>query len=48
MDFKMIDRALDFIQQWELEDMELAFAFKDRKSVTGVPVDKIALQYSEQ
>jgi hypothetical protein len=46
-DFKMIDRALSFIETWRLRDMELAFAFRDYKHVTGVPLDKIALRYSE-
>jgi hypothetical protein len=46
-DFKMIDRALNFIETWSLKDMELAFAFRDLKHVTGVPIEKIALRYSE-
>ncbi len=47
LDFKMIDRAIKFIETWSLRDMELAFAFRDYKEVTGVPVEKIALRYSE-
>jgi len=47
LDFKMIDRAIDFIQTWSLADMELAFAFRDYKNVTGVPIEKIALKYSQ-
>jgi len=27
--------------------MELAFAFRDYKQVTGVPVEKMAIKYSE-
>jgi hypothetical protein len=46
-DFKMIDRALDFIETWRLKNMELAFAFRDYHQVTGVPIEKIALKYSE-
>jgi hypothetical protein len=46
-DFKMIDRALDFIETWRLKHMELAFAFRDYHDVTGVPIEKIALRYSE-
>ena len=46
-DFKMIDRALDFIDTFRLKDMELAFAFRGARHVTAVPVEKIALRYSE-
>jgi hypothetical protein len=46
-DFKMIDRAINFIETWSLKDMELAFAFRGFKQVTGVPIEKIALKYSE-
>ena len=47
LDFKLIDRAVEFIEAWSLRDMELAFAFRDYKHVTGVPIEKIALRYSE-
>ena len=47
LDFKMIDRAIEFIETWRLRDMELAFAFRDYRQVTGVPVEKMALKYSE-
>jgi len=47
LDFKMIDRAVNFIETWRLRDMELAFAFRDYHRVTGVPLAKIALKYSE-
>ena len=46
-DFKMIDRALNFVETWSLRDMELAFAFRDFNHVTGVPFEKIALRYSQ-
>ncbi len=45
--FKMIDRALEFIHRWNLEDIELAFAFDDPEEVTRVPIDKMELRYSE-
>jgi hypothetical protein len=45
--FKMIDRAIDFVHQWHLHDIELAFAFDDPEDVTTVPLDKMALRYSE-
>lgn len=44
--FKMIDRALEFIDQWKLKDVELAFAFENK--VTRVPLDKMGLRYSER
>ncbi len=46
--FKMIDRALQFIHRWKLKDVELAFAFSDGEEVTGVPMDKLGLKYSER
>ncbi len=46
-DFKLIDRALEFIDTWRLKDMELAFAFRGGKQVTGVPPERVALRYSE-
>ena len=46
LDFKMIDRALDFIDTWRLKDMELAFAFRGAHNVTAVRPEKIALHYS--
>jgi hypothetical protein len=46
-DFKMIDRALNFIDAWRLKDMELAFAFRGAKNVTAVRPEKIALHYSQ-
>jgi hypothetical protein len=46
-DFKLIDRALEFIETFRLKDMELAFAFRGANKVTGVPPERIALRYSE-
>jgi len=45
--FKMIDRALDFVSRFELPDLELVFAFDDLDEVTTVPLDKMELRYSE-
>jgi len=39
-DFKLIDRALDFIDTFRLKDMELAFAFRGAHHVTAVPPEK--------
>ena len=45
--FKLIDRALDFVEKWHLQDMELAFAFDDGDEVTRVPINKMELRYSQ-
>jgi len=47
LDFKMIDRALEFIDTWRLKDMELAFTFRGARQVTSVAPEKIGLRYSE-
>ena len=47
MNFKMIDHALEFVRKWNLQDVELAFAFADLAQVTRVPLDKISVPYSE-
>jgi hypothetical protein len=47
LDFKMIDRALNFVETWSLKDMELAFAFRGARHVTAVAPEKIALRYSQ-
>ena len=46
--FKLIDHALDFVKQWRLMDVELAFAFDEDEDVTRVPLDKMELRYSER
>ena len=48
LDFKMIDRAIDFIDTWSLKNMELAFSFKGTHNVTAVPYEKVALHYSHR
>jgi hypothetical protein len=47
LDFKLIDRALNFIETWRLRDMELAFSFRNNNKVTGVSIERIELRYSE-
>jgi len=47
LDFKMIDRAINFVETWSLKDIELAFAFRGAHQATAVPLEKIALGYSE-
>ena len=48
LNFKSIDRALDFVETWDLQDVELAFGFNGASTVTQVPLEKIALRYSEK
>ena len=45
--FKLIDRAIDFVDHWHLNDVELAFAFDDPEDVTTVPIERMELRYSE-
>jgi len=45
-DFRFIDRALQFVETWELEQVELAFVFDDPQSVTTVPLEKTAMRYA--
>jgi hypothetical protein len=47
LNFRSIDRALDFIKNYNLQDIELAFAFDDSETVTVSPVEKINLRFSE-
>ncbi len=46
--FKLIDRAMQFIEHWKLQDVEIAFAFQDSAFVTRVPLARIALPYSQK
>jgi len=43
----MIDRAIDFVDRWQMADVELAFVFDDRDDVTTVPLEQMELRYSE-
>jgi hypothetical protein len=45
-DFRFVDRALKYVETWKLENVELAFAFDDYENVTGVSLEKAALQYT--
>jgi hypothetical protein len=47
LNFKSIDRALEFVQTWQMKEMELAFAFNDVPSITRVPLEKMATKYSQ-
>jgi hypothetical protein len=47
LNFRMIDRALDFVNRWHLQDVEVVFAFADEEQITKVPRDKIALDFEK-
>ena len=47
LNFKSIDRALDFIKNYHLQDVELAFAFDDSETITRAPVEKLEVRFSE-
>ncbi len=47
LNFKMIDRAVDFVKKWNLKDVELAFAFDKLNHVKPMPLEKVGLSYSE-
>jgi hypothetical protein len=46
VDFKMIDRAVDFIDRWGLHDVEVAFAFR-KGGVKAVPIERIRVLFSQ-
>lgn len=45
-DFRFIDRALQFVDLWELSDVELAFAFDTPHEVTTAPLETVSLRYA--
>jgi len=45
-DFRFIDRALQYVETWELKGVELAFAFDDPVWVTSVPLERATLRYA--
>ncbi len=45
-DFHFIDRAVQYAGTWELNEVELAFAFDNPQSVTTVSLNKTALHYA--
>ncbi len=46
VDFRFIDRALNYVETWGLREVQLAFAFDDPPSVTSVPLENTVLRYS--
>jgi len=47
LNFKSIDRALEFIRTWKLQEMELAFGFQGQPAVRRVPMEELELDYRE-
>ncbi len=45
-DFRFIDRALQYVEIWELKGVEIAFAFDRPQSITTVSLEKISVQYA--
>jgi hypothetical protein len=48
LNFKSIDRAMKFIETWALQEVELAFAFRDQPHITRVPLNRIATNYAQE
>ena len=42
-DFRFIERAKDFVKVWQLEDVEVVFAFDDTQSVSTSSWDQVQL-----
>ncbi|SPE60848.1 conserved hypothetical protein [Verrucomicrobia bacterium] len=47
LNFKSIDRAVQFVERWALKEVELAFAFQKFGQVKSVPIEKTAAKFSE-
>jgi hypothetical protein len=45
-DFRFIDRALHYVKEWGLDQVELAFVFDEPQSVTIVSLERTELQYA--
>jgi len=46
-DFKLIDRALEFIRQYRLNRVQVVFAFANRQEVVSVPREKLGKGFTE-
>jgi hypothetical protein len=42
-DFRFIERAREFVRVWELEDVEVAFAFDDMQFISTLPLEVMAI-----
>jgi hypothetical protein len=47
LNFRSIDRALEFVRTWKLRGVELAFAFHDSDTVTTASVEKTSPDFRE-
>jgi len=47
LNFKSIDRALEFVKTFKLEGVEVAFAFENSSTITTAPVEKLAVKYGK-
>jgi hypothetical protein len=47
LNFKSIDRALEFVRTYKLDGVEIAFAFKDSNNITTAPVEKLDVNYRQ-
>ncbi len=44
LDFRFVDRALNYAESWALADVEIAFFWDDPLTVELMPLDRAALQ----
>lgn len=42
-DFGLVDRARQFVRVWELENVEVAFAFEDSQSISTLSLTPLEL-----
>ena len=42
-DFRFIERARQFVRIWELESVEVAFAFEDSQNISTLPLRALEL-----
>ncbi len=45
-DFRFIDRAVQYVETWELKEVELAFAFEEPYTITTVAIHRTATRYA--
>ncbi|MCX6884177.1 MAG: hypothetical protein WCR20_02000 [Verrucomicrobiota bacterium] len=41
-DFKLIDRALEFIREFRLQETRVVFSFRDHQEIVTVPPDRLS------
>lgn len=47
-DFRLIDRALDFVEKWHMEDVRVVFTFRNGKRVFEVPRGCLEVDFMEK